>query len=643
MEPPAIDEGGPPTPAELPAAHSGRAGDCALRTSTAVGRGIGRGVTRSPSGRFRRALPADSESLADMDSVSTILASSHATESAEASAQNSGSIASLEGATATLSGEATSTPFSQEPGPPIDTAQTAPSTPSVEDPTVDRRAPSINSAPQVCAEDTTSGDAVPSQHTPAGSLETVQDSSACHDSTQTAQLPPRGHHAGQAKTPQPTLPVSTATPAAPLPTAACAPPSPSHAASRRAVPGSANKTPTRNRKGKQKRRHSASDSPTHPSATEESQPQRRKAAKSKPTPEPINTSLNATGSPLTAPVPPRQLFGPTAPAPASESDQYSVWAPQALDGHPYSAQPAFAVPQPPPVAGPSSGPLWSANLANIRNPSRVRPQPTQAQRLQGWWAMGQAPAEGQYARMEELQLFWDQFFAEYYLDNSVGIGGQNAPFTAPPLLNAGTFAQQQGQPPLANDFQLPLVPMTPNMADLGLLPPAGVSQTHLPPMPQTAGPAVPGQGFAQFQNQVLPGTYYLPSYGAMASNPAMQSNDNLSPWNRIAAYRNANGQHGSASTSPEQGPAPFATGPAAASSNPQPAFQHYGAQSTQGFNATDVLDIFDDPDVRAVFELFSDDNHAQAAVPTGTDPETLQTPDDLQVTTERLLCRPPRS
>lgn len=577
------------------------------RSTVARGRGRGKAVARTATGRFMRALPVEDGSLADMDSVSALLAlGSPAVHAAEPN--QTIEAPGVDGLTSSSSLTATPDSIPVARGSPKmpssdDTMPDAmediilsspPATPTASQPPSDEPAPKENASLSTphqpnapCSEESTA-----TVDRPAAD----QTQDATGDQNRPAELPVLTAETSTAQSPCPT---STPGPATSCLDAKRDPTTPAQATPAIATPGSKDNASTHDQKENQKRRHSLSDSLTSRCSSNKSSPlQGKKPAKKRTKPGPIDSPRSPVAGPSTAPVQPGQFFGS---ATLDEFGQSDASAHQQRTEYANTALPGIVAHDHRPIASSSSGQPEGDGLSHTQNPFQVTAPLAQPQQQPGWGVLQPNLEFPQDVGSTLGHLPWGQHVGQQPHAGFFGAGGLGAPFTAPPVVNAGTFAQQQALAPVMNNG----VPTFPTVAGFGVFPAAGWSQMPQYAMPQTANPILQGQGFAQWQAQPVYGTHYLPSYTDMANDSAMRSNPNLSPWNSFAAHHAANSSHDQGSSSAGQSSTPssdeLAQAPAAGV-NPPPTYQHNGAQSTQALNASTEANLLDDPEVKAALE-----------------------------------------
>ncbi|EJT46372.1 hypothetical protein A1Q1_05019 [Trichosporon asahii var. asahii CBS 2479] len=549
------------------------------------GRGRGSGPARSANGRFMRATPVETESMVDLGSVSVILGPSSPAGSVAVSAETTNSAGPPQ-----QPGSGTSTVVTAA-GRSLPVCQTPAATPKDEPLSFP---PSIPSTPK-------------------------QNGTGNHD----LRVTPKVADASRLSLTE----HSTATPTHDLagPSFVAPGASPYEAVTTEVASGSKTTTPLPDPKGKQKRQLGSLSTPSSPGNQDTpSRPQRKKAVRRQETLGPINSAQEAPAGPSTAPVQPCQFFGSATPAAAFGSGENVAGAFQKSSTFPYPALPASTPVIAPPAAGPSSGQLEPAKFADAQNPLLALTPPAHGQRVQD---SGLTLDQKQTLRY----MIWGQPLGLPPPSNHAGIGDVNAPFTAPAMVGAGTFAQQQASPPVLGHHAARtgvIAQFSATTSPTSSYGPA-TTTTYQDAMPLTAFPILQGQALPQWQHPPLYGTHYLPSYDEMVNNPAMLSNPNLAPWTTFAAHHANRGQN--------QDSYPNALGlnlsgngmvsASSSISNPQPAFQHYGAQPNQNDHNLNGFNILEDPDVKAVIDYV--DNLAAGNLdsfnpPAGTDDHTQQ-------------------
>lgn len=616
MDQSTIDQGEPqPSFQETAGAYDTPPVRSSRRSTSARGRGRGKAVVRSATGRFMRALPVEDGSLADTDSVSAMLAL--------------GSPAALPTEPSQIveaPGLDRPTPSSSLTPPPnlISTPHGPPKLPSFDDTMPDNMeditlsSPSATpTVPKPVSDEPAANDnaSLGTPHQPIApcseeSIATVdrpatdQTQDGIDDQNRPAELPVLTAETSMVLPPVPTF---TPAPATPRFGVKREPSTPARADPANATPGSKSKTSARGQKENQnqKRRHSPSGSPSSRCSSNKSSPlQGKKPAKKRTKPEPIDSHRSAVAGPSTAPAQPGQFFGS---ATLDEFGQNGGSVHQQGTEYANTALLGAVARDPRPIASSSSGQPEGERLSDTQNPFQVT-APTAQPRQQPGWGFFQPNLEFLRDGGSTLgHLPWGQHVGQQPHVGFLGPGGLGAPFTAPPAVTAGTFAQQQALAPIMNNGAMPTVPNFPTVAGFGVIPAAGWSQMPQHGMPQTANPILQGHGFALWQAQPVYGTYYLPTYNEMANDPAMQNNPNLAPWNSFAAHHAVNSGHDQGSSSAGQGSTPSSDGLAqtpAPAANPQSTYQHNGAQSTQAVNPSTEFNVLDNPEVKAALEYF---------------------------------------
>lgn len=371
-----------------------------------------------------------------------------------------------------------------------------------------------------------------------------------------------------------------------------APTAPSQSTTLRASPSTMAKTPPHDRKGKQKRKGGSTSTPGSPSSQGMSpEPQEKIMKKKKAKLDLINSTFSAPAGLSTAPVQPYEFF---------ETSASGV----SMEGLSNPALFAAPVPNAPTASGPSFGQADSTRLADTHVPSLARAPRAQEQLHAGW----DISAAAEMLLPEQKQLLRYMIMGQAQplqpLATDLG-GGLNVPLTAPPVLGTGTFAQEQALPPIMANSPFPAVPTPQTVIGSPVTDNAGTNQIFDNAMPQTAFPILQGHEYPQWNVQPRYGSYYLPSYNEMLSNPAMLANPNLAPWTAIAARHTADRGQNQHPHPTKQSFVPNSSGlepTSLASANPQPAFQHCDPHSSQIGEDPNVLDILNNPDLGAEFD-----------------------------------------